>query len=113
MSILGVVLRVRLDHVAQVAEKLAGMPGVDTVANRGDGRIALVIEDTGESDVPTAAATLGAMSAWPEVLNASLVYEYSGPDAPAPEAAVPAFQAWRDQLSDISAAGRVADAANH
>ena len=116
MSILGVVLRVRADRVAEIAARLLSLPGVDTVANPGDGRFVLVIEDTGESDAPTAAATLGAMASWPEALDTSLVYEYSGSDSPAPTAPMPAFRAWRGHLSEsglISPVGRPTDAANH
>jgi hypothetical protein len=47
-----------------------------------DGRVVIVIEDSAGS---TAAATLGAIALWPEVLNTSLVYEYSGPDSPPPD----------------------------
>jgi nitrate reductase NapAB chaperone NapD len=47
-----------------------------------DGRLVIVIEDSAGS---SAAATLGAIALWPEVLNTSLVYEYSGPDSPAPD----------------------------
>ena len=37
---------------------------------------------------------------WPQVLNTSLVYEYSGPDAPAPDAPMQAYADWRNSLSD-------------
>lgn len=98
MSILGVVLRAAPQHRGAVNARLAGLPGVDVVSDPGDGRWVLVIEDTGEGD-STAAATLGAMALWPEVLGTSLVYEYSGPDAPAPGDGPTSYRAWRDSLA--------------
>lgn len=102
MSILGVVLRVQPAGIDTVRERLAALPGVDTVADDGQGRLVLVIEDTsalaGEAPPPSAAATLGAIAMWPEALSTALVYEYSGPEAPAPDGPVPAYQAWRDAL---------------
>ena len=58
-------------------------------------RLMAVIEDT---EATTAAATLGAIATWPEVLNVSLVYEYSGPDSPAPDD-VEGFRDWRRSLA--------------
>lgn len=98
MSILGVVLRATPQQRSAVNARLAGLPGVDVVSDRGDGRWVLVIEDTGEGDA-TAASTLGAMALWPEVLGTSLVYEYSGPDAPAPGDGPTNYRAWRDSLA--------------
>jgi hypothetical protein len=39
---------------------------------------------------------------WPEVLNTSLVYEYSGPDAPSTSTPVEAYTDWRSSLSDMA-----------
>jgi nitrate reductase NapAB chaperone NapD len=99
VSILGVVLRAAPKHRYAVNARLSGLPGVDVVSDPGDGRWVVVIEDTGEPQDPTAAATLGAMATWPELLGTSLVYEYSGPDAPAPGQAPPNYRAWRDSLA--------------
>lgn len=85
-------------HKTEVATRLATLSGVDLVATNGDGRFVLVIEDTDEPAAPTAAATLGTLATWPDVLNTSLVFEYSGPESPAPDAPVPAYQAWRSDL---------------
>lgn len=104
MSILGVVLRVQPEGLPDVRGRLATLPGVDTVVDDGQGRLVLVIEDTDTvapadaTPPPTAAATLGAIAMWPECLSTALVYEYSGPEAPAPDGPVPAYQAWRDAL---------------
>ena len=81
MSILGVVLRTRPEHALPLLQRLAQQPGVEVTHNPGDGRLVLVIEDAAER---SAAATLGALALWPEVLSSSLVYEYSGDDAPPP-----------------------------
>ena len=84
MSILGVIVRCRPEQAGAVAERLTGLPGVELArdASPGDGRWVVVIEDV---DGHTAAAQLGAIALWPDVLGTSLVYEYSGPDSPAPD----------------------------
>ncbi len=96
MSILGVIVRAKEAAIAGIEERLRALPGVELAqpALPGDGRLVVVIED-----VPggSAAATLGAIALWPDVLSAALVYEYSGPDAPAPEA-VGDFTDWRRSL---------------
>ena len=96
MSILGVIVRSHPDTVAAIDQRLRGLPGVDVADRAGvpDGRLVIVIED---SDTTTAAATLGAIALWPEVLNTSLVYEYSGPDSPPPDG-VEAYVDWRRSL---------------
>lgn len=102
MSILGVIVRALPEASTAVETRLRGLPGVDVadLAAAADGRLVIVIEDTAET---TAAATLGAIALWPEVLNTSLVYEYSGPDSPAPDD-VRDYRDWRR--------GLVADAAS-
>ena len=84
MSILGVIVRCRPEQAGAVAERLTGLPGVELARSeaQNDGRWVVVIEDTpGRS----AAAQLAEIALWREVLGASLVYEYSGPDSPAPD----------------------------
>ncbi len=102
MSILGAVVRVRPEHLAAVVPRLSVLPGTDLALNPGDGRLVLVLEDA-EADgvLHSAAATLASIAMWAEVLNTSLVYEYSGPDAPpAGDAAVEDYRAWRGSLKD-------------
>lgn len=98
MSILGVIVRCHPSAVAGVEQRLRDLPGVelaDTGAAAADGRVVIVIEDhPGHS----AAATLGAIALWPDVLNTSLVYEYSGPDSPAPDD-VADYRDWRRDLT--------------
>ena len=96
MAILGVIVRGRPESTAGLAERLAALPGLELAeaAAAADGRLVVVIEDT---ETTTAAATLGAIATWPEVLNVSLVYEYSGPDSPAPND-VEGFRDWRRSL---------------
>lgn len=96
MSILGVIVRSHPDVVGQIELRLRDLPGVDVAetAAAADGRLVLVIED---SATTSAAATLGAIALWPEVLNTSLVYEYSGPESPAPDD-VEAYTDWRRSL---------------
>lgn len=102
MSILGAVVRIRPEHLQAVLPRAQSLPGVDVALNPGDGRLVMVIEDAErEGVVHAAAATLAAIALWPEVLNTSLVYEYSGPDAPpAGSGAVEDYRAWRGSLKD-------------
>ncbi len=102
MSILGAVVRVRPEHLQQALPALQALPGVDVALNPGDGRVVLVLEDVqAEGQVHTAAATLAAIALWPQVLNTSLVYEYSGPDAPLVyQGQVEDYRAWRGSLKD-------------
>ena len=100
MSILGVIVRSHPDAVSALDQRLRSLPGVDVADPAGapDGRLVIVIEDSAGS---TAAATMGAIALWPEVLNTSLVYECSGPDAPpAGSGAVEDYRAWRGSLKD-------------
>ncbi len=97
MSILGVVLRARPQHRDTLAQRLAALDGLEIAAEPGDGRWVLVLEDRPGAAL-SAAATLGQLATWPEVLGTSLVYEYSGPDAPAPGDAPADYRAWRDSL---------------
>jgi nitrate reductase NapAB chaperone NapD len=101
VSILGAVVRTDPARVDALAARLARLPGVDVAANPGDGRLVVVLEDTAEDIAAagtgdSAAARFGRIVTWPEVLWASLAYEYSGPDAPPPESsAANNFQDWR------------------
>lgn len=106
MSILGAVVRVKPEQLAEVLPRLQALPGVDVPVNPGDGRVVLVLEDVEiDGTRHDAAATLAAIALWPGVLNTSLVYEYSGPDAPAASgAAVNDYRAWRGSLKDWAGA---------
>ena len=97
MAILGVIVRGRPESTSGLAQRLSALPGLELAetAAAADGRLMAVIEDT---EATTAAATLGAIATWPEVLNVSLVYEYSGPDSPAPDD-VEGFRDWRRSLA--------------
>lgn len=101
MSILGTVVRTRTTDVAAVAARISALPGTDLALNPGDGRLVVVMEDAEHGGQPVAAAaTMAAIALWPEVLNVSLVYEYSGPDAPAPAGSDAIdYRAWRDSLA--------------
>jgi periplasmic nitrate reductase NapD len=105
VSILGAVVRIKPEHLDAVAPRLAALPGVDLALNPGDGRLVAIIEDAQTADGlwHAAASTLAAIALWPEVLNTSLVYEYSGPDAPAPESTDALdYRAWRGSLKDLA-----------
>lgn len=99
MSILGVIVRTAPAATAAVRERLAARPGVHIAADPADGRLILVIEDAGAAG---AGATLGEITTWKDVLNTSLVYEYSGPDAPASEAAPSNYADWRGGLARLA-----------
>lgn len=102
MSILGVILRARETDLDALSVRLTALPGVD-VAARGTGRLVLVLEDTAER---SAAASMAEMTLWPEVLGTSLVYEYSGPDAPAPGEGVVDYRDWRASLTQLAERGK-------
>lgn len=101
MSILGVVVRMQPKYLPQVLQRASAAPGVQVALNPGDGRLVMVIEDTlVNGRWHAASAAMADIAAWPEVMNTSLVYEYSGPDAPGAEAAaVGAFGHWRSSLA--------------
>jgi nitrate reductase NapD len=102
MSILGTVVRVRPEHLAEVVGDLSRQEGMDIALNPGDGRLVVIIENTATT---TAAQAMAAMALMPLVLNTSLVYEYSGPDLEElspPLQEVQQFQSWRASLSDMA-----------
>lgn len=103
MSILGVVVRARVADLAALCDRIRALPGTDLALNPGDGRLVLVIEDVaaqGGGQELSAAATMATIAQWPEVLNTSLVYEYSGSDAPAPAGSNDIdYRSWRDSLA--------------
>jgi periplasmic nitrate reductase NapD len=96
MSILGAIVRVRPEHRSDVILRLRGLPGVDLALDPGDGRLVLVIEDVEANGVAHEAAnTIEQIAQWRDVLNISLVYEYSGPDAPTAPGSVRDYREWR------------------
>lgn len=101
MSILGTVVRVRPEHLDEVVAQLSKLPGLDVALNPGDGRLVVVLEDSAEA---TAAQTMAAMALLPQVINTSLVYEYSGSDA-MPQGRDAArdvdFRTWRSTLTEM------------
>lgn len=102
MSILGTVIRTQPIDLTEVVDRLAVLPGTELALNPGDGRLVVIFEDalTEAGQAVSAAATLAGVALWPQVLGASLVWEYSGPDSPAPpQAAGLDFRAWRSSLS--------------
>lgn len=100
MSILGVIVRTRVEDLADTEAALRALPGVDVAQSAiADGRLVIVIEDSAER---AAAATMAEIALWPRVLNTSLVYEYSGPDVPSRAQAVEGYTDWRSSLSDLA-----------
>jgi len=102
MSILGIIVRTRPADLDRVETALRALPGVDVAqrpADSADSRLVIVAEDTAGR---SAAAVMGEIATWPEVLNTSLVYEYSGPDAPAPDESVQSYTDWRASPADLA-----------
>jgi nitrate reductase NapAB chaperone NapD len=91
MTILGVIVRCQAAQAAQTQQLVAAMPGLDIAATE-QGRFVAVIEDSADA---SAAETLARIALLPQVLNTSLVYEYCGPDSPAPEGDSASFEGWR------------------
>jgi nitrate reductase NapAB chaperone NapD len=100
LSILGVVVRSRPDDVAAVRQRLSELPGLEVAIDPGDGRLIIVIEDAAGR---SAASTLAEIALMADVLNTSLVYEYSGADASSSEGGVEDYGAWRASLTDLAA----------
>ena len=97
MSILGALVRLRPADLTTVVGRVSALPGVDVALNPGDGRLVLVLEDAEvDGKLQGAGATLAAIAAFPEVLNTSLVYEYSGDESPD---AVTDYRDWRGSLA--------------
>lgn len=102
MSILGTVVRVRPEHLDEVVSQLSAVPGLDIALNPGDGRLVVVLEDSAQA---TAAQTMAAMALLPQVINTSLVYEYSGSDAMPQETDAARdvdFHSWRSTLTEMA-----------
>ena len=101
MSILGCVLRIKVDKLPHVMALLTSTEGVDVAMNPGDGRLVLILEDT---QTTGAAQTFAAISLFPEVLSASLVYEYSGPDVVNIDADDDntRYQSWRTTMAQMA-----------
>lgn len=109
MSILGVIVRARRADAPSLARRMTALPGAEVALDPGDGRLVVVIDDApnAEGSPQAAAATLAEIAQWPEVLDTSLVYEYSGPDAPAAAGSdMSDYQAWRGSLMDRGAEGK-------
>lgn len=101
MSILGVIVRTRPEDLAATERALRALPGTDvaTPAGAADGRLVLVIEDSAGR---AAATVMAEIALWPQVLNTSLVYEYSGPDVPHTALGVDAYTDWRASLTELA-----------
>jgi nitrate reductase NapAB chaperone NapD len=91
MSILGVIVRAQPSAAGGVRHALHDLPGLAIVA-ASDERFVVVIEDSADASAVDVMARIARL---PAVLNTSLVYEYSGPDAPAPDGEAIDFRSWR------------------
>jgi nitrate reductase NapAB chaperone NapD len=105
MSILGVVVRARPGDAADVQRHLCALPGL-LIAGCADGRFVVVLEDTEQA---SASQTMTQITRLQQVINTSLVYEYSGPDAPAPDGEAVDFKSWRGSPQPGRAAANSAE----
>ncbi|MEN9891772.1 MAG: hypothetical protein RLY78_2067 [Pseudomonadota bacterium] len=108
MSILGVVAKTLPAHLPTLRTRLAACAGLEITADPGDGRLVLVLED---SAAGSAAALLGEIARWPELLSTTLVYEYSGADHPAPGGHARAD--WRTDLDRLDRPAAPAEPSAH
>ena len=94
-------MRVNAEKLHQILSVLNTTEGVDVAMNPGDGRLVLILEDT---QTTGAAQTFAAISLFPEVLSASLVYEYSGPDVVNVDADEDntRYQSWRTTMAQMA-----------
>lgn len=83
MNICGCVVHTHPGAGADVAPRLAALPGVEVHAGTEADKLVITVEDTGAS---LAADTLGSLSRIPGVINAVLVYHYGGDEAAIPVA---------------------------
>lgn len=99
MSVLGIVVRTHPAQQAMLAERLAALPGCELGPSPGDGRLVIVLESTPGQP---AAAVMGDVARWPEVLSISLVYEHSDPaeDGDAPMALD--YRSWRQNVGTFA-----------
>ncbi|MDO5087015.1 MAG: chaperone NapD [Comamonadaceae bacterium] len=106
MSVLGIVVRTHPDQQAMLAERLAALPGCELGPSPGDGRLVIVLESTPGQP---AAAVMGDVARWPEVLSISLVYEHSDPaeDEGAPMALD--YRSWRQNIGAFARQQEAAD----
>lgn len=99
MSILGVILQVAPQHVTATLEQIDATAGVDLAYNPGDGRLLLVIHDAAGVDATHAFA---AISIWPTVQEAAIVYEAALDEDGLPEASqelLEEFPQWHKLLN--------------
>jgi len=73
MDICGVLIRAHPDHLSDVEERLAALPGVEIHLSEGDGRIVVTTEGEETEYVGKMLLDLHGM---PGVLSASLVYHH-------------------------------------
>jgi nitrate reductase NapD len=77
MNICSCVVHTRPGAGADVAPRLALLPGVEVHAGTDANKLVVTVEDTTEA---MAADTVGALTRVPGVINAVLIYHYGGDD---------------------------------
>jgi nitrate reductase NapD len=78
MNICSCVVHTHPGAGAEVAPRLAALPGVEVHAGTEADKLVVTVEDTERSQ---AADTLGTLTRVPGVINAVLIYHYGGEDA--------------------------------
>lgn len=108
MSVLGVVVRTLPAQRAELAARLAALPGCELGPDPGDGRLVIVLESL--PGLP-AAASMEDIAQWPQVQSLSLVYEHSDPAEDGGDAASNLdFRNWRSSVRDLMRQSAAADA---
>lgn len=100
MSILGIVIRTHPAARQDLAARLTALPGCELGPEAGPGRLVAVLESTPQQP---AAAVMGDIAHWPEVLSLSLVYEHTGLDADCTFAQGKFdFRSWRQDVREFA-----------
>ncbi|MDO5288948.1 MAG: chaperone NapD [Pseudomonadota bacterium] len=98
MSVLGIVVRTLPAQRAELAARLAALPGCELGPDPGDGRLVAVLESLPGQP---AALSMEDIAQWPQVQSLSLVYEHSDPAEDTGDTPHLDFRHWRSSVREL------------